>query len=277
MEETSEHLPCLTFLFPQPTVDDIALGKHLFPSEDTRYLEVHRTTWILGVRGVLLVANIFATALVFFHPISRNDLNVPLSQICLIMAFLIIPAMLILTTFFGGKHRMEQETLPYFDGRWYWGLLAIAVHTCGVLSVADLIGFLIFQAVPSLQGTVDIGNHEQAGWWTEVAIQRYVMVAAAVTEFLLVLVPQHYFFVVTATAWYAIWQLVMFIVRNKKLSSNTLVVISLAGTSIVSTLSLLTVFFHKQLVSAFKKRRFEEFCALTKTVDKEIVFESAIC
>lgn len=277
LQQTPENPPHLTFLFPQPTVDDIALGRHLFHPEDTRYIHVHRITWILAVRGLLLVATVFAAALVFFHPISLEDFHVPSSQICFIVIFLIKRIILILTTFLSGNNRMLQETLPGNQGRWYWGTLAIVVHTSSTLSLADLIGFLIFQVVPSLQEmTNDVAQYVQVGWGTEVAIQRYVMAITAIVENATLLIPQHYVFVVIATTWYALWQLVVFSVRNKS-PSNASIIVSLAGTSIVATLSLVIVFFHQQLASSFKKQKTEEYCTIQKIKTKDIDIEGSMC
>lgn len=277
LQQTPENPPRLTVLFPQPTVDDIALGKHLFHPEDTRYIHVRRITWILAVRGLLLVATVFAAALLFFHPISLEDFHVSLSQVCFIVVFLIKRIILILTTFLSGKNRMLQETLPENQGRWYWGTLAIVVHISSTLSLADLIGFLVFQVNPSLQGTTnDVAQYVQVGWGTEIAIQRYVMAITAIVENATLLIPQHYVFVVIATAWYVLWQVAVLSVRNKSLSNGSIIV-SLAGTSIVTTLSLMTVFFHQRLASGFKKQRTEEYYAIQKTEAKEIVIEDSVC
>lgn len=278
IQQASENPPCLTFLFPQPTIDDIGLGKHLFHPDNTKYAQVHRIAWILGIRGLLLVANVFAAALVFFHPISLTAIHVPTGQVCLIVVFPIVYTVLFLTTFLVRKQHMAQETLPENHGHWYWGILAIAVHTSNVLSTTDLIAFLVFKVVPSLQETtVDVERYENVKWWAEVAVTRYIMAATAILETVSILIPQHYFFTVIATAWYAIWQFGMFVVHNKRLSSNASIIISLAGTAIVATLSLMTVFSHQQLASTFKTRKEVEFYTTKKIMDENKEFEDLAC
>lgn len=245
--------------FPFPTFPDIAIGAIIAEEQERKILT------IFVFRFIMFACNIAIALDILLLSDLPDKISIPKSQLCFMLAFILIPVTLVICTAFSRHLDMKAHPPPIHTKHWYWALLALCVHLAYVLAQGDFISFVVFHTFPGLQ-PVSSGAFKlsRVPLLSNLAIQRYIMLLTSLIELFLAIVPQHYLFATVVLSWCAIWELGSFVVGSNRFISGVNALVPAVAIFVVVCLSGINVLIYQTLLFHRSKR-----AALLKSTAKQ--------